>query len=106
LASRKFDRELPCPDQEIVHHATNRRARLWPLDASSITQAAAWPTTSSAGANGGGCCEQTGSAKAQRVLKRQPGGGWVGLGGSPIKGGRVFRFAWPIDGRLASSAWV
>src|SRR5258706_15445324 len=100
----ELDVEFAGADQGLDHHATIRGARLWPLPGTSTTHAAAWPASPSIGARSGVRCEHTGSAIAQRELKRQPGGGWVGLGGSPISGGPVPRFPGPIEGRLASTA--
>ena len=48
----------------------------------------------------------TASANGQRVRKRQPEGGSIGLGGSPVIGGSSIRRAGSIDGREASSARV
>jgi hypothetical protein len=47
-----------------------------------------------------------GSASAQRVRKRQPLGGSMGLGGSPESGGSVRRRLGFIEGRDESSARV
>ena len=71
-----------------------------------MMQAAAWPTTPFACARSGVSLEHTGSANEQRVLNRQPGGGFDGLGGSPINGGLASRLDCPLEGRLASSARV
>src|SRR3954447_16130986 len=48
----------------------------------------------------------TASANGQRVWNRQPGGGSIGFGGSPVIGGSSTRGAGSIDGRDASSARV
>jgi len=48
----------------------------------------------------------TSSANAQRVRKRQPGGGLIGLGGSPVRGDRSSFTSGSMVGRDASSAWV
>ena len=70
----------------------------------AIRQAArcAGPTSASAGA----VCAQSGSANVQRVWKRQPVGGSIGLGGSPEQRRLLVRRSGSIDGIEASSAVV
>jgi len=45
-------------------------------------------------------------ALGQRVRKRQPEGGSIGFGGSPVIGGRTSRSDGSIVGAEAKSAWV
>jgi hypothetical protein len=54
----------------------------------------------------GAAFAQSGSANAQRVWKRQPDGGSIGLGGSPVIGGFSVRLSGSEDGIAASSARV
>jgi hypothetical protein len=54
----------------------------------------------------GSAVRHTASAKGQRVWKRQPEGGSIGFGGSPVIGGSSMRRAGSIDGREASNALV
>ena len=49
---------------------------------------------------------QTLSANAQRVWKRQPEGGRIGFGGSPVSGASSVRRRGSIDGIADSNAWV
>ena len=48
----------------------------------------------------------TPSANAQRVWKRQPDGGLIGLGGSPAIGASLVRLSGSSEGIAASSARV
>ena len=49
---------------------------------------------------------QTSMAWGQRVRKRQPDGGLIGFGGSPVSGGCPSRSSGSIDGAEAKSACV
>src|SRR6478752_8521232 len=67
-----------------------------------MRQATAWlPLTSN---SGGTDVLQMPSALTQRVWKRQPGGGLIGFGGSPLSGGVIVRSAGSILGIEARSA--
>ena len=48
----------------------------------------------------------TSSANGQRVRKRQPDGGLIGLGGSPVSGASSMRSSGSMLSRELSSAWV
>ena len=61
---------------------------------------------SSGAASGGTSSAQIASAKAQRVRKRQPDGGLIGLGGSPVSGISVVRRSGSSVGFEANSARV
>lgn len=65
-------------------------ARLWPEPGCAIRHATAWAVPVTARSSGT-LAAQTGSASAQRVWKRQPGGGSIGFGGSPASGATVVR---------------
>jgi hypothetical protein len=53
---------------------------------------------------GAGFSEQSNDLAGQRVWKRQPLGGSIGFGGSPVSGGSIVRSEGSIDGIEASSA--
>ena len=72
--------------------AATRRSTMW--------QAAAWPARVDV-ASAGSAAEQTPSAKAQRVWKRQPDGGLIGLGGSPASGASAVRRSGSMDSMRA-----
>jgi hypothetical protein len=80
-------------------------ARLCP-DVGSIIWQAAMCDAVTAGASRGACALQTASANGHRVWKRQPGGGSIGFGGSPVIGGYCVRESGSSDGIAASSALV
>src|SRR6185503_18518849 len=80
-------------------------ARLWPDVVSTIWHAAVWRSLPVANRDGL-LSLQTFSAKAQRVWKRQPEGGLIGLGGSPVIGGSLVRLSGSSDGIAESNARV
>ena len=54
----------------------------------------------------GGTAAHTASANWQRVRKRQPEGGLIGFGGSPLSGASLVRRRGSIDGIADNSAFV
>ena len=54
----------------------------------------------------GGMAAQIASANGQRVRKRQPEGGLIGFGGSPVSGTAIVRCRGFIDGIADKSAFV
>jgi hypothetical protein len=87
----------------VAAHAATRGAALWPEPGINMWQAAAW---SPSRVSGGSPATQHASAWAQRVWKRQPGGGLMGLGGSPVKVTCSPRRSGSIAGMAPSSARV
>ena len=69
-------------------------------------QATARDSSPGSASNAGGTLSHTRSAKGQRVRKRQPDGGLIGLGGSPVSGACIVRRRGSIDGIADSSARV
>ena len=67
-------------------------------------QATSYPARVGLGA--GILAEHTASAKVQRVWKRQPAGGSMGLGGSPASGAFSVRRSGSMDRSEPSSACV
>src|SRR5262249_28153061 len=63
-----------------------RPPRLWPEEAFSMWQAARCDERSTQAPIAGILAAHTSSANGQRVRKRQPEGGLIGLGGSPVSG--------------------
>src|SRR5476651_1102306 len=100
-AVRRDESDLEVLDRKQVAHGL--AAFEWPEPGTRMWQATAcWP----ASASGGSIRAQTSSAKGQRVRKRQPDGGSMGLGGSPWIGASWVRLRGSIDGRAESSARV
>src|SRR6185295_1186632 len=93
-------------DDGFLRHqcATALSARLWPEPATRMWDATA--PEPSTGKRLGGTSSQTFSANGQRVRKRHPDGGLMGLGGSPLSGARRVRRRGSIDGMAESSACV
>src|SRR6266849_3688553 len=81
-------------------------ARLWPEPGRFMWQATARPSSSGIADSVGGTAAHTASAKGQRVRKRQPEGGLIGFGGSPMSGATLVRSRGFIDGIAESSAFV
>jgi hypothetical protein len=89
-------------DRHHRDHAAH--ARLCPEPDTSMWQATArpsWPIV-----RVGGTSAQTASANGQRVRKRQPEGGLIGFGGSPLSGASIVRRRGSIDGIADNSAFV
>ena len=78
-------------------------ARLWPDVGSTMWHAAVWRSLPVANRDGLFSAQRL-SANAQRVWKRQPEGGLIGLGGSPVIGGSLVRLSGSSDGIAESSA--
>src|SRR4029077_7545631 len=90
----------------LRHRLTAAAARLWPEPGTRMWQATARDTSPGGASMAGGTLSHTPSAKGQRVRKRHPEGGLIGLGGSPLSGALSVRRRGSIDGMADSTACV
>jgi len=81
-------------------------ARVWPEPGKCMWQATAHALSGGSASSAGGVVSHTFSANGQRVRKRHPDGGRMGLGASPLNGAWCVRRRGSIDGIAEMSARV